>query len=70
MTAERFRVFDPLASEWAAPYPAAIPMADDVAAAAIFDHEPAAVIRARQLIGERRPWLVMQPVCPHCGGAA
>lgn len=69
MTADRFRVFDPLANEWAAPVPAAQPMAGHVAAAAIFDTEPHAVIRARQLIGERRPWLVMQPVCPCCGGS-
>lgn len=68
MTAPGFRVFDPLANEWAAPFPAALPMAGDAATAAVFDSEPPAVMRARQLIGDRRPWLVMQPVCAHCGG--
>lgn len=64
MNAPRFRVFDPLQNEWAAPYPATQPMTGNVAGGAIFDSEAAAVIRGRHLIGPARPWLVMQPVCP------
>lgn len=70
MIASTFRVFDPLANEWATPYPARIPMTDDVTRSATFDFEAHAVIRGRALIGPARPWLVMQPVCPHCGGVA
>jgi hypothetical protein len=65
-----FRIFDPLTNEWVAPYPAAQPMTRIDAEAAIFDCEAAAVMRGRQLIGPRRPWLVMQPVCPQCVGIA
>jgi hypothetical protein len=67
MKAASFRVFDPLAGEWATPYPAALPMTGEADTASRFDSEAAAVIHARGLIGPTRPWLVMQPVCPCCG---
>lgn len=65
----RFRLFDPLRDEWATPHPAAQPMTKDSSRAVLFDSEPTAVMRSRQLIGPDRPWLIMQPVCPVCGTA-
>lgn len=69
MTAPGVRIFDPLANEYAAPIPAVLPMTGDTAGAALFDSEPAAIRRSRQLIGSTRPWLVMQPVCALREGA-
>jgi len=68
MNASRFRIFDPLANEYATPYPAVLPMTPSPSKAALFDSEPAAVMRSRQLIGPTRPWLVMQPLCAICDG--
>lgn len=70
MNAPRFHIFDPLRNEYATPYPAVLPMTRNPAEAAQFDYEADAVMRSRQLIGPGRPWLVMQPVCPRCGGVA
>lgn len=70
MTAPRFRIYDPMRDEWAAPSPALHPVTGNPSEAAIFSSEAAAIIHARRLIGPSRPWLVMQPVCPHCLGLA
>lgn len=70
MTADRFCVFDPLANEWATPYPAMQPMTEDAGMAAVFNFEAQAVIYGRKLVGPARPWLVMQPVCHLCGRIA
>lgn len=70
MNAPRFRVFDPLANEWAGAGPSVRPMLEDAAKAAIFDSKAAAIIRSRELIGPDRPLLIMQPICPCCGGIA
>lgn len=70
MTADRFRVFDPLADEWATPYPALQPMTEDAEQAAVFSFEAQAVVFGRKLVGPARPWLVMQPACQLCGGIA
>ncbi len=69
-TAPRYRVYDPLRDEWAMPHPAAHPMTAIRPDAALHDSEQAAVMHGRQLIGPVRPWLVVQPVCPICEGAA
>lgn len=61
MTAEQFRVYDPLRAEWATPHPAAIPMTPNTEVAALHASEGGAVLHGRQLIGPTRPWLVMQP---------
>ncbi len=62
LSAPRYRVYDPLRDEWAAPIPASHPMTQSRPAAALHDSEPAAILHGRQLIGPGRPWLVMQPV--------
>lgn len=69
MDTQRFRVFDPLAGELAMPVPSAQSFTKDEALAALFDSEAAAIIHAENLISQSRPWLVMQPVCPICGGS-
>lgn len=52
------------------PHPAAHPMTAIRSDAALHDSELAAVMHGQQLIGPVRPWLVVQPVCPICEGAA
>lgn len=69
-SAPHYRVYDPLRAEWATPYPAVHPMTPNRPDAALHDSEPAAIMHGRQLIGPARPWLVVQPVCPICEGAA
>lgn len=70
MTGPRFLVFDPLRDEYAATVVSTSPMTSEPCQAAVFASKAAAIMRGRELIGMARPWLVVQPVCPVCGGAA
>ncbi len=70
MSREGYTVYDPLRDEWAAPFPAALPMTAKRAEAAIHPTEPGAVMHGRQLVGSDHPWLIVQPVCHVCGGIA
>lgn len=61
MTAPGYHVFDPLQGEYAAPFPAVLPMTQASSEALLHPAEPSAVLHARQLIGPARPWLTIQP---------
>lgn len=67
-----FHVFDPLAGEWAAPYPAVFPMTKNASQAALFPSIHSATTIALHLVDAGFEQLQVLPVrrCPDCGGWA
>lgn len=65
-----FRVFAPLANEWAAPYPAILPTTKNAPQAALFASRSLAAVVALRLMAAGHEWVELLPVflCRCCGG--